>query len=100
MTTRRKRKRIPHGAQVPVKLTLRERDLIRDHTFFDRDLDGLCVPDGGGLRLDLSLDDIEYLQGFVAAEANHCEDPKLERQLDALCAKLQTFLDDYDDEEE
>ncbi|MFH1731400.1 MAG: hypothetical protein ABIF82_07100 [Planctomycetota bacterium] len=100
MTTRRKRKNIPCGSKLLVKLTLRERDLIRDHTLYDQDIECLCVPDGPGVRVDLPLDEIEHMQGFVAAEANHCDDRKLQNELDALSDKLQQFLDTYDDQEE
>ncbi len=37
-------------------------------------------------------------QGYIAAEANHTDDAKLKRQLDKLFDKLQTFLDEYDDQ--
>jgi hypothetical protein len=32
---------------------------------------------GGRITIQLSLDDIEELQGYVAAEANHLKDTKL-----------------------
>ena len=93
------RKRIPYGAKLPVKLTNRQRDLIRDRTFCKPDFAQLAVVDGNGIRVDLSLDDIEEIQGYVAAEANHCDDRKLQKELDALFRKLQKFLDSYDDQE-
>ena len=95
---KRKRKVISRGAKLPVKLTTRERDLIRDHTFFDQDIESLCVANGKGVRLEMSLDDIEYLQGFVAAEANHCDSRKLEKELDSLSDKLQLFLDSCEEQ--
>ena len=76
-----------------MKVTLRERDLIRDHTFYDPDFANLAVADGAGICVDLSLDDIEEIQGYVAAEANHCDDRKLQKELDLLFDKLQEFLD-------
>ena len=95
-----KRKNIQYGTKLPVKLTLRQRDLIRDHTFFDLDFANLAIADGAGIRVDLSLDDIEEIQGYIAAEANHCDDRKLQKELDLLFDKLQEFLDSYDDQEE
>jgi hypothetical protein len=65
------RKKIPFGTKLPVKLTLRERDLICDETLYDTDFANLAVVDGNGVRVELSLDDIEDLQGYVAAAANH-----------------------------
>ena len=92
------RKQIPYGAKIPVKLTNRQRDLIRDRIFCNPDFARLAVVDGRGIRVDLSLDDIEEIQGYVAAEANHCDDRKFKKELDALFAKFQKFLDSYDDQ--
>lgn len=58
-----------------------------------------ALVEGKRLRLDLSLDDIEEAQGYVAAEANHTPDKKLQKRLDKLFEKLQTFLDRYDDQD-
>ena len=95
-----KRKKIPYGTKLPVKLTLRERDLIRDETFCDPDFARLAVVEGKGIRVDLSLDDIEEIQGYVAAEANHTKNKKLQKELDLLLDKLQVYLDTYDDQDE
>jgi hypothetical protein len=95
-----KRKKILWGTKLPVKLTFRERDLIRDETFYDPDFAKLAFVDGKGIRLDLSLDDIEDIQGYVAAEANYTKNSKLQKELDRLFDKLQVFLDTYDDQDE
>lgn len=92
-----KRKKIPYGTKLPVKLTIRERDLIHDETFCDPTFAKVAVVDGKGIRVDMSLDDIEEVQGYVAAEANHTENKKLQRELDRLFDKLQVYLDSYDD---
>jgi len=57
-----------------------------------------AVVAGKGLRLNLSLGDIEDLQGDIAAEANHTHDAKLRNRLDKIFVKLQGFLDRYDDQ--
>lgn len=85
---------------MPVTLTLRERDIIRDETFCDPDFAKCAVVDGTGIRVDLSLDDIEEIQGYVAAEANHTNNSKRRKELDRLFDKLQVFLDTYDDQRE
>jgi hypothetical protein len=95
-----KRKKITYGTKLPVKLTLRERDLIRDETFCDPDFARLAVVEGKGVRVDLSLDDIEEIQGYVAAEANHTKNKKLQKELDRLFDKLQVYLDTYDEQDE
>jgi len=41
------------------------------------------------------LDDLDELAGFVAAEANHAKDKKLQKELDQLCDRIQATLDGY-----
>lgn len=94
-----KRKKIPYGTKLPVKLTMCERDLIINETFCDPEYAKLAVVDGKGIKVDLSLDEIEDIQGYVAAEANHIEDLKLQKELDRLSDKLQVYLDTYDDQD-
>jgi hypothetical protein len=78
--------------------TLRERDLVRDETFYDPSFANLAVADSKGIKIDLSLDDIEDLQGYVAAAANHTKKLKLQKELDCIFDKLQVYLDIYDDQ--
>ena len=84
---------------MPVKFTLRERDLINDKTFCGPDFARFAVVEGKGIRVEMSLDDIEEIQGYIAAEANHTKNSKLQKELDRLFAKLQVFLDTYDDQD-
>ena len=65
-------KRIPYGTKLPVYLTAKEVTDIREHTFADPDF-GFGVLEGSRLRFDMSLDDIEELQGYVAAASNHTD---------------------------
>lgn len=91
---------IPYGTKLPVALTLRERDLIRDETFCDPDFAKCAVVDGTGIRVELSLDEIEEIQRYVAAKANHTNNSRRRKELDRLFAKFQVFLDTYDDQSE
>ncbi|MFH1009175.1 MAG: hypothetical protein V1800_17000 [Candidatus Latescibacterota bacterium] len=93
------KKKIPRGTRVLVKLTLRERDLIRDDAYCDPDFGRLAISEGRSIRIYMTLDEIEDIQGYVAAEANHTENRKLQKELDKFSDKLQVFLDTYDDEE-
>jgi hypothetical protein len=95
-----KRKKIPYGTKLPVKLTLQERDLIRNETLCNPDFARFAVIEGKGVILNLSLDDIEEIQGYIAAEANHTENKKLQKELDRLFKKFQVYLDTYDDQSE
>lgn len=85
---------------MPVKLTLRERDLIRRGTFPDPDFGKNGVIDGKNITVYLSLDEIEDIQGYIAADANHTGNSKLEKELDRLFDKLQVLLDTHDDQSE
>ena len=93
-----KRKKIPYGSKLPVRLTECERGLVLEHTVYGGDKLNIALADGKELRIDLSLDDIEEIQGYVAAAANHCDDRKLQSELDGVFRKLQAFLDSYDDQ--
>jgi hypothetical protein len=94
------KKRIPYGTKLPVKLTLQERDLIRNETLCNPDFARFAVVEGKGVILNLSLDDIEEIQGYIAAEANHTKSRKLQKNLDRLFSKFQVYLDTYDDQSE
>jgi hypothetical protein len=83
-----------------VKLTLQERDLIRNETLCNPDFARFAVIEGKGVILNLSLDDIEEIQGYIAAEANHTKSRKLQKNLDRLFSKFQVYLDTYDDQSE
>jgi hypothetical protein len=92
-----KKKNIRYETKLPLKLTLRKRDLIRSGTFLDPSFGKDAVINGKSITVDLSLDDIEEIQGYVAADANHTGNSKLQGELDRLFDKLQVLLDTYDD---
>jgi hypothetical protein len=92
------RKLIPYGTKLPVTFTNKELEDIRSCIMIGEDFGRHAVVHGKRLRLNLSLDDIEDLQGNIAAEANHTRDAKLRNRLDKIFAKLQGFLDKYDDD--
>lgn len=94
------KKKIPYGTNVPVTLTLAERDLIKEHTFYDLHFADLAEVKGRNIILRMDLDHVEDLQGYVAAEANHTDDRGLEVKLDRIFEKLQKVLDEYDDQDE
>jgi hypothetical protein len=92
------RKLIPYGTKLLVAFTNKELDDIRSCIMIGEDFGRHAIVDGKRLRLNLSLDDIEDLQGDIAAEANHTRDAKLRNRLDKIFLKLQGFLDKYDDQ--
>ena len=61
----------------------------------------LSIAPTKGTRLvaNFTLDDLDELLGYIAAEANHCKDAKLEKQLDKLWGRLKKTMESYDDGE-
>lgn len=86
--------------KVPLKLSQRERELILEHTFADDELIAPLRDTPASSKASVysfTLDDLEELMGYVAAEANHAKDKKLQRELDHLFERMQTGLESYTD---
>ncbi len=69
-------------------------------TFIDAELETrlrLALVSGTKVVAALTLDDIDDLAGHVAARANHCEDAKGRRVLDAVYDRLTTLEATYTD---
>jgi repressor LexA len=101
LTSRMTRKYIERGARLPVKLSTRERDLVLERAFLDPVIEARlrrAVPTGSKLLVNLNLDDIDDLLGCVSAEANHCDDRKVQRILDAVGDRLKALLEQFTDE--
>lgn len=95
-----RRRRIKPGQLVDVTLTPQERDLILERTLIDDEMEGClrgATARGATLVVRLTLDDVDDLAGHVAAEANHCSEPRVRRVLDAVYDRLagieHTFTD-------
>lgn len=87
----REPKRIKADERISFSLSRQARDLILERTFIDPALEKrlrLALASGSKLVTTLTLNDVEELAGSVAAEANHCDDPKIERALDAVYDRL------------
>ena len=84
--------------EIEIKFTTQERDLIIDHTFTGPDLTKrLQIAEIKGTRLIVkySIYDLDELIGFIAAEANHTDDKKIQKKLDKLYDKLNSILEKY-----
>jgi hypothetical protein len=95
-----KRKKIEYGQPIEVAVTPRQRTLILEHTMVGPDVTGplrMAVVKGKKLIVKLTLDDLDEILGYIAAEANHTDDRKLEKELDSLYEGLQTTMESYDD---
>jgi hypothetical protein len=94
-------KRIAVGEKIPLELTECERDLIIEHTFAGNNLtDRLRVVPSPGQRPSyrFTLDDLDELAGYVAAEANHAKIKKLEKELRQLYSRIADALESHTDE--
>ena len=99
MTRRIKSVGIDEG--VPIKLSVGERELIIEHTFAGPDLTdrlAAAVPVRSKITVHYTLSELEDLQGYIAAEANHAKNRKLQRQLDKLYDRIKVVEESYADE--
>ena len=84
--------------EIEIKFTPEERDLNIDHTFTGPDLTKrlqIAETKGDRLIVQYSTYDLDELIGFIAAEANHTDDKKIEKKLDRLFEKLSYILRKY-----
>lgn len=94
------KKQIQPGEKVPIKLTAAERKLIlEDVTCLDSNYEQIIRDTPSGKPVMLTLDDLDDFGGFIAAEANHCDDNKKQKKLDAIFEKVQRLLDTHTDDE-
>jgi len=96
------RKRIRPDAKISLELNNRERELILNHCFADEELTGRLriVPLPGeapGYRF--TLDELDELAGYIAAEANHAQDKKQRKDWDRLFSRISAVLECYTDED-
>ena len=95
-----KPKKIAEGTKLPVILTKRELKLIQNDIYYHPDSPLVGVVKGKDIKVMLNLADIEDMQGYCAAEANHTDSKILQKELDKIVMKLQYFLDHYDDQDD
>lgn len=94
------RTKIEPDSAVEVLFTPRERDLVLEHTFAGPNLTErlkLARVAGAKLALRYTLDDLDELIGYIAAEANHAEDMTIQGEPDALFERLKDEMESYDD---
>jgi len=86
--------------RVELKLSLEQRRLILgDPICIHKALADPIRATATGAPVLLTLDDLEELGGYIAAEANHTSDKKLRKKLDAIFSKIQDLLETHADEE-
>ena len=94
------KKQIQPGEKVPLKLTVTERKLVlEDVTCLDTNYEQIIRDTPSGKSVMMTLDDLDDFGGFIAAEANHCNDSKKQKKLDIVFEKVQRLLNTHTDEE-
>jgi len=95
-----RKKLVDKNEMLGLRLTLAERKLILEDPIHIHD--EIADPIRAtltGFPVLLTLDQLEDLDGYVAAEANHTTDKKLRKKLDAILSKIQNLLETHADEE-
>jgi len=96
-----KRKKIKRGEKIEISFSSQERELLIEHTFADSEYTERLRPVSGSATWvgEYTLEDLDDLLGYIAAEANHTENANLERKLQALYDRLCKIEDSYEKEE-
>ena len=90
------RKRIHPGEKLPLKLTATERQLILDECIVaGMEYEELLGNTPAAKPVLLTLDELDNFGGYIAAEANHCDDRKKQKRLDSIFQRIQDLLDRY-----
>lgn len=90
------RQRIRPEDRVSVRFTASDRQILED-LVLDPDYLERLHPSGHGFVGEYTLDDLEDILGYVAAEANHTTSSKRRRILDNLFRRLMEIQRSYDD---
>lgn len=81
------RKKITPDERIKIKLSEIERDLIIENTFVEQEYIDLlkdAIVKSSFITVELTLGDLDFILGHIAASANHAEDKDLESLLDDL----------------
>lgn len=95
------RKRIKPDEKIVLRLTKRQCDLIINKTFTPSELTGRLRLGIVGKRpvYRFTLEELDELIGYVAAEANHTPDRKLEKELLKIFDRIEELLATHTDED-
>jgi hypothetical protein len=94
-----RKKQIQPDDKIGLKLTQAERKLLLDGLNMlpkehQQAIKGTPVNE----PVMLTLDDLDDLGGYVAAEVNHCDDKKKQKKLDTVFQKIQRLIETHSDE--
>jgi hypothetical protein len=85
------KKTVTRYEKIPVRLSIKDRDLVLEHTLIDTvhiELLKSAKPQRDAITVYLTLEDLDDILGYIAFEANHTDDPKLEATLDQVYDRL------------
>jgi hypothetical protein len=92
------KKRIQPSETIGLKLTAAERNLLLECvTFLDGGYEETLRKMPPGKSVMMTLDEFDDFGGYIAAEANHTDDKKLQKQLNAVFQKIQRILETHTD---
>jgi hypothetical protein len=96
----RGKKQIRRGDKIGLKLTSAERTLLLEGltclpTQYEQAINGTPTSE----PVMLTLDDLDDLGGYVAADANHATNKQFQKKLDAIFQKIQRLLETHSDDE-
>ena len=95
------KKLIQPDEKVPLKLTATERKLVLgDLMIMDQENEQAIRETPTGEPVMMTLGELDDFIGYIAAEANHTEDKRLERKLDRISDKIQGLLDKFTEGED
>jgi hypothetical protein len=101
-TKDRKQVAARENEKIALELSDRECELIVKHTFAGDELTRrlrIVSPPGEPPVYRFTLDDLDELVGYVAAEARHAKVKKLQKELRRLYDRVATVLESYADED-
>jgi hypothetical protein len=84
-----------HGQKFLVTLALKERDLILNCMVLENyliEILRIAVIKDNQISIHFTIDELENLLGYIAAEANHSDDRKLVKRLEKLYDKLDELV--------
>jgi len=94
------RRRIPPDQRLGLKLSRADRDLLLDICIMDGDLEDRIRDAPARQRTVMfTLDELDALAGWVAAEANHTSDRRRENHLDEIYRRIVEIEEAYTDGE-
>ena len=94
--------RVAPETKLPLRLSARERDLVLKDSLAPDELTAclrIVPPAGKPLIARYTLQDLDDLSGYVAFEANHAKNRKLEKEWRAIFAKISDIVDTHTDDE-